>query len=256
MKFKFLNKTSLTFKRGPVGCLLIHGFTSTPDEMLPLGEFLANHDLSVHISLLPGHGTTPAELARVKWTDWTRQVREDFWALQQTCDAVFVAGLSMGGTLALHLGSHHPVAGIITYAAPVEYYRPIFRWIPCVKNFYRYYPKKHGNDIGDPEMKKRIENYPVYPLPAILEFQKIVSHTFDDLPEIVAPTLVMHSNQDHTIPLNNADLILNRIRSREKQKIIFEKSFHLLTVDFDREQLQLETLKFIQNHNIRISEKK
>lgn len=248
MKFKSLNKTALTLRRGPVGCLLIHGFTSTPDEMRPLGEFLAEHDISVHLSLLPGHGTTPAELARVKWTDWTRQVREDFFSLQQSCNQVFVAGLSMGGTLALHLGSHFPVAGIIAYAAPVEYHRPFFRWIPLLKYIYPYYPKKHGNDIADQEMKKRVQNYPVYPLPAILEFQKIVTHTRDDLPEIVAPTLVMHSTRDHTITLQNADLILDQISSAEKHKIIFEKSFHLLTVDFDREQLQQETLNFIQKH--------
>lgn len=255
MKFEALNKTSVSFKRGRTGCLLIHGFTGTPDEMLPLGEYLAAHDISINISLLPGHGRTPAELAHVKWTDWTRQVRNDFYDLKEACDEIFVAGLSMGGTLALHLGSHHPVAGIIAYAAPVKYYRPMFRIIPYVKNYYRYYPKKHGMDIGDVAAKKSVANYPVYPLPAILEFHKIVAHTFEDLPEIMAPTLLMHSKQDHTIPLENADKIINRISSIDKKKIVLEKSFHILTVDFEKEIVQQETLNFIRRNAKNFSEK-
>lgn len=249
MKFESLNKKSFSFKGGPVGCILLHGFTSNPEEMQKLGEYLAEKGVSIRIPLLPGHGTVPSDLAQIKWTDWTGLVRDEYFNLRKTCQEIFVCGQSMGGTLALHLGSHHPVNGIISIAAPVKYERKELRYIPLLKRFMKYYPKKHGNDIGDPELKERHQSYPVYPLPAILEFQTLIRHTFDDLPEITAPTLVVHSESDHTISHMTAEIILRRIQSAEKVKLMFQKSYHLITLDFDREQLYQRIFEFIKRHS-------
>lgn len=248
-KFHRLNKNAYHFPNGPVGCLLIHGFTGTPDELHELGIFLAQQDLTVSIPLLPGHGTTPEELSPVKWSAWVEWVRSEFLHLQEKCQEVFVGGQSMGGALALHLGSHSRPAGIITFAAPVKFHHPLITYYPLVKHFYRYYPKKHGNDIRDPEMKHKLESYRVYPLPAVMEFQKLLHHTYEDLPEILAPILAFHSRQDHTIELNNIDMILNRVRSKIKEKIILEESFHLITADVERDLIKNKTLAFIKQHS-------
>ena len=32
------------FDRGPIGCVLLHGFTAAPKEMRPLGDYLAARD--------------------------------------------------------------------------------------------------------------------------------------------------------------------------------------------------------------------
>src|SRR2546429_9501847 len=58
----------------PLGCLLVHGFTGTPEEMRPLGEALAARGFPVYAVLLAGHGTDVAELARTCWTDWFASV--------------------------------------------------------------------------------------------------------------------------------------------------------------------------------------
>ena len=55
---------------GPVGCLLIHGFASSPPEMRPLGDFLHQRGITVSAPLLPGHGTVPEDLNRTLWQDW------------------------------------------------------------------------------------------------------------------------------------------------------------------------------------------
>ncbi len=249
MKFNSLNKTAYHFSNGPVGCLLIHGFTGTPDELHELGIFFAQHGLTVSIPLLPGHGTTPEELALVKWPVWVEWVRNEFFRMQEKCQEVFVAGQSMGGTLALHLGSHFAPAGIITFAAPLRFQHRLLTFYPLVKYFYHYYPKKYGNDIRDPEMKQKLESYQVYPLPAVMEFQKLLNHTYDDLPEITAPVLALHSRQDHTIQLNNIDIIFNRVGSKIKEKIILEESFHLITADVEREFVKHAALEFIKTHS-------
>ncbi|MCI0512022.1 alpha/beta fold hydrolase, partial [candidate division KSB1 bacterium] len=171
MRWKSLNQQAIFELRGDIGCLLLHGFTGSPDEMQELGQFLTARQITVSIPVLPGHGQTPVDLLPIKWTDWVSCVRRELERLQAHCRHIFVAGQSMGGTLALHLATHQPVAGIITYAAPVTFAHRLLPWIPWIQKFYRYYPKKYGADVHDPEMKARLKHYPVYPLPAILEFQ-------------------------------------------------------------------------------------
>ncbi len=249
MKFKSLNKKAYYFPNGPVGCLLIHGFTGTPDELHELGIFLAQHGLTVSIPLLPGHGTTPQELAQIKWPTWVEWIRDEYHNLAQKCQEVFIGGQSMGGTLALHLGTHSTPAGIMTFAAPVKFHHPLLAFYPLVKWFYRNYPKKYGNDIRDPEMKKQLASYQVYPLPAVMEFQKLLHHTYNDLAEIHAPLLAFHSCQDHTIDIENIDMILNRTGSKIKQKIILENSFHLITADVERDLVKNATLEFIRQNS-------
>ena len=43
------------FPGNSTGCLLIHGFTGTPKEMRPLGDFLADKGYSVLGIRLSGH---------------------------------------------------------------------------------------------------------------------------------------------------------------------------------------------------------
>lgn len=53
------------FAGGPIGVLLVHGFTGAPQEMRGLGRFLAENGMTVLGIRLPGHGTRPEDLERV-----------------------------------------------------------------------------------------------------------------------------------------------------------------------------------------------
>src|ERR1700758_4296441 len=88
---------------GPTGVLVLHGFTGAPSSMRPLAEAFAAAGFAVELPLLPGHGTTPEELAAVTYADWLSCATDALDALDARCERVLVAGLSMGGTLALDL---------------------------------------------------------------------------------------------------------------------------------------------------------
>ncbi|HJQ84468.1 MAG TPA: alpha/beta fold hydrolase, partial [Candidatus Binatia bacterium] len=83
----------------PLGCLLVHGFTATPDEMRPLGEALAARGFPVRAVRLAGHGTDVADLARTRWTDWFASVLEAAATLRRDVPRIALAGMSMGGLL-------------------------------------------------------------------------------------------------------------------------------------------------------------
>ena len=55
----------------PVGAaVLVHGLTDSPYSMRPLGEVLRSQGYYVILMRMPGHGTVPAGLDRIRWQDW------------------------------------------------------------------------------------------------------------------------------------------------------------------------------------------
>jgi alpha-beta hydrolase superfamily lysophospholipase len=86
------------------GALLLHGLTDSPYSLRAIGEILYTKGFYVVGLRLPGHGTNPGALTRVRWEDWVaasrigaRHVRERIGA-----ERPFVlAGYSNGGALAV-----------------------------------------------------------------------------------------------------------------------------------------------------------
>src|ERR1700752_3888325 len=92
---------------GPVGVLLCHVFTGSPQTLRGWADYLADHGFTVSLPRLPGHGTTWQDLARTGWQDWYGELDRAFGALASRCEQAFVFGLSMGGCLALRLAEVH-----------------------------------------------------------------------------------------------------------------------------------------------------
>src|SRR5439155_12612378 len=88
-----------------LGCLLVHGFTATPDEMRPFGEALARRGFPVRGVRLAGHGTSVADLARTGAADWIASVEAGRAALARDVAHVALVGMSLGALLALHLAA-------------------------------------------------------------------------------------------------------------------------------------------------------
>ena len=66
---KALDLNPFFFEGGPTGCLLVHGFSRSPLEMGPMGEYLAGKGLTVLGVRLAGHGTSPEDMAKTTWCD-------------------------------------------------------------------------------------------------------------------------------------------------------------------------------------------
>ena len=91
-------------KKG-VGVLLVHGFTGSPAGMRPWAEYLNKLGYTVRVPLLPGHGTKAEDLNLVKWQEWPAKVESELTILLQSCEKVFICGLSMGGGTTLNVAA-------------------------------------------------------------------------------------------------------------------------------------------------------
>ncbi|MFN4071746.1 MAG: alpha/beta hydrolase, partial [Thermus caldifontis] len=94
--------------------LLLHGFTSHPVLTLgPLPQVLREAGFTVVQPALPGHGTRPEDLLRVRWQDWLAVAQE---AYQKLPEPRGVVGLSMGALLAAHLAAENPTQALVALA--------------------------------------------------------------------------------------------------------------------------------------------
>jgi carboxylesterase len=228
-----------------IGCLLIHGFTSSPTEMAELATLLSTQGYTIRAPRLPGHASTPQDLLRVSHHDWVATAEQAFQALRSITQKQIAIGLSMGGTLALHLAAHHAFAGVVALAPALKLplWAEISVHLLTPFNYIRH--KRTGPDVNDGNGKALLDSYNHYPIAAaksVLRLQRLVR---GELHKIKMPLLAIHSRQDHTVPLNNLDYLLARVQSTHVEKMIVDDSYHVLTVDYDREKIFSRITDFI-----------
>lgn len=238
---QFISQAEPFFFRGrDVGCLLIHGFTASPQEMLSLGQHLAEQGYTVHGPRLAHHGTTAEDMTRTHWHDWYYSVLDGYYLLRQQCAEVVVIGLSMGGSIALYLASAQPVTAVVTMEAPIHLTDWRVNYARAIARVYPFIPKEGF----DPEQKLNAR-YAVQPVHAIAELRDMLTELRPRLATITAPALIIHSLADEMIPLSNFDTIYREIGSAYKEKFILQNSGHLVTEGVEQTQLFARVSAFV-----------
>lgn len=233
---------------GPVAALLIHGFTGSPQGLRELGEFLARKGVSVRAPRLPGHGTAWQDLSTRTASDWTGEAGRALADLSATHDEVFVVGLSFGVAVGVDLISHNPdrVAGFVALASFVWTGDPRARLAPIIRRLTKSLPGV-GNDIADPQgVEIAYTRLPTAATSAMLRFCR---HARAELSEVRCPALVIHSRNDHTASPRNAEIVSAEIGSSEVEMVWLERSYHVITLDYDRRDVFEKTFDFIKEHS-------
>lgn len=226
--------------------LLIHGFLTAPGEMRPLGEYLAAAGMTVSGIRLRGHGTQPEDLARVSWQDWLADVNAGLAELQRCCTRVCIAGLSLGGALALHTAAHQPIARVVVFSAPDSTLarHPLLRLAKPGARLFRFLPKI-GSDVRDPTMRRAHFTYTRIPLGSILQITEMMRALDAQLPCITAPTLLVQARHDLVVPAGTPWRIAQRLGGPSRILWI-ERGGHTVVIDTDREIVFARTLAWLR----------
>lgn len=227
------------------GVLLIHGYTGTPAEMRLLGEHLQQEGYTVLGVRLPGHGTVPQELNETKWQDWYLEAERGFYRLQQCCREVMVAGLSMGGLLAMVVAAKLPVTKAVFMAAPIyvqDWRAPL---LPFLKYFIHYLRKKKRNYFTAEKYNLAYNVMPVKPLSSLFALTELCKQKL--LPQITIPCLIMQSTVEHTVKPSSAAYIYEHLGSQCKELVWYRSSGHILTLDIEREEVFKKISEFFRS---------
>lgn len=229
------------FKGSDIGILISHGFIGTPQSVRYIGEEFAKQGFTVLGPRLHGHGTHYYDLEESSNLDWFHSLERGYQKLQQHSKNIFVIGQSMGGALTLWLAHRYQeIKGIILVNAALEV--PTYEYLKG-KAEPRFLdesePDIHAKDVFEIA-------YPKVPIKAIHELQDLMSKTPAILQEIQTPILGIHSSVDHVVPPANTEYILHHIGSSTKEKLVLQNSYHVASMDYDKDLIVTGGTEFVQ----------
>ncbi|MBI5587895.1 MAG: alpha/beta fold hydrolase [Deltaproteobacteria bacterium] len=250
---------------GSRAALLIHGLTGSPFEMKYLAKSLNKAGFTVDVPVLAGHGTTIEELTRTRWQDWYASIAGAFDKLQKEYGTVAVSGLCMGALLALKLAAERgkDVSAIsllsttlfydgwslpwYKFLLPLSYYPPL-KYIYSYKEAPPYGIKNERlREFYLHGMKNGSIAYDTIPPESMLEFYRLAGAVKKDLPMVTTPTILLHSSEDDLASSKNADYVEKRISSGKVRKVLLDDSYHMITIDSQKETVMNETVAFFKS---------
>lgn len=234
---------------GDEACLVIHGFSGYPGEMLYLGKRLHEAGYTVSIPRLPGHGTNTRDFLQTRGSDWLRRCTDAYLELAGRYRRVYVCGLSLGGILAILLAGAFQPDGCLLYAPGIAVNSPLLPLTPILKFFIRRLSTGYVEESDDPDRLYLAQEYWQWRYAApVAQVYRLQRQALKALPKITCDTLVFVSRADKTVPDKAADVIQNRIGNREGLEIIrLEKSGHVLVDDCEREWVADSTITWLES---------
>ena len=246
--------------------LLVHGLASSPLEVRYLATALNRSGFTVAAPALPRYGYMDGDSGCGTWQEWIETIRAHYLDLTQRYDTVCVAGLSMGATLALALATQErniTAVGLLSLTLAydgwvVPWYRFLFNiaYYTPLRNIYRF---NEGEPYGlkNEQLRKRVAQ-----AMSTAEFSDIgaASLSMEQLHQArllakyvegaarnaKSDLLVIHAVDDETASPKAADFAMAQVGSPVKRKILLDNSYHIITMDNERELVARETALFFQ----------
>lgn len=243
--------------------VLIHGLTGTPNEMRFLANYMNRKGYSVICPRLANHGKPLSVLKKTKWQDFYRSVRDVVRTdrVMKNPGPVYVGGLSMGALLALCVADEFKerIAAVSCLATTLFYDgwntpgAKYFMPLACtpLKNFF-YFKEEPPYGIRNEAIQNRVHKYyskatlermenvaqhgyPFFPITQLYQLQLLVRHLTKRLSRIHVPVQLIQAKDDDMTSVRNSKYVYDRIASEVKEMIFLYNSYHVITVDQERD---------------------
>jgi len=111
------------------------------------------------------------------------------------------------------------------------------RW--SIERFYK------GADARKFSNKVLLFGSPFFPVASLYQHHLLKKVVEKELPSIKTPTLILHAREDDMTSIKNAEYIYGRIGSEVKSLVLLEDSYHMITIDKDKDRVIQETVNFL-----------
>ncbi len=259
--------------------LLLHGLCSSPLEVRQFARLLREQGFVVATLTLAGYTAPEADAAGASTpADYRRWIADCVLEVDRLAalhDEVTVCGVSLGATLALAAAAERPAAihglSLISttlffdgwnvsrwrFLLPLAYFTPLGRW-------YRY-RETPPYGVKNPRVRAWIASElergrlssagaATIPTPSLREAARLIRHVKRNLGRVQAPTLMIHAREDDVASLANVEFVAQRVGTTTFRKFIVADSYHMITLDNDRDHAALKTVQFFNRATLPASE--
>ncbi|WP_158228885.1 alpha/beta hydrolase [Chitinimonas sp. BJB300] len=246
-------------------CMLLHGLISTPAEFSAMRAPLAQRGIQLHTPVLPGYSYTKNMQPR-RWQDWLAEGEQLLADTVSDGQAITLGGLCIGSILALALAAEHPGrVNKLVLLSPTLYYDGwgLSRWrwmrqlgyLPGLRRWLGT-PEREPYGVKNPQIRKwiarELEKQAVsaagaakLPLWAVHEAERLIAHTKRQLHRIDARSLILHAREDEVTSLRSPEYLVAKLGENRTRFIILENSYHMVTLDNDRQLVNREIADFM-----------
>lgn len=235
------------------GCLVIHGLSGTPATVGVLQEALLSKGYRIAAPCLAGHGGSTEDLSKTTWRDWYSTVRIAFQTLRKEVDRVYYAGISLGALLGLKLALDEGwgVRALALLSTPLKLTISETIALHAVRNsplrwIIKKIPRDLKRSVADPEGRRLYDDLSLRMVPSasIFEVADLQSHLLESLRKISNPIILLHAKDDIVAPLLNIDIVKKGVSSDIVESVIFGKSRHVITMDYEKNLVAMSVVDF------------
>ncbi len=218
---------NLPFMLSPPGAktaaLLVHGFTATPWEMLLLADFLADEGIASLAVRLPGHGTTPEDLAGRHWEEWLDAILDGYQILSKDFQSIYGMGMSTGCLLLLAMAKTKPLNGLVLFSPYLRVLHKLAPYAGWLRWIRPYHVKSADDGLNERYYNRR-------PLAGIHQINRLLKTVRSQLPQIVCPVLAFNGEGDQTVDIDSGRRLVDLLGSSIKaHKLYGPEVPHVLT---------------------------
>ncbi|NLA52615.1 MAG: alpha/beta fold hydrolase [Alcaligenaceae bacterium] len=226
--------------KNKIGCLLIHGFGGSPDEVNPLAEYLHDEGITTLSPVLAGHTGRKSDLQRISYKQWIESGKNAFNELSRTCKDIFIIGFSMGGLVAASLPYSQQIKGIATLNTPIY---------PCnLGGIFRNLIKDIKNGTFEHLRFYALSSVRL-PFPTLIEFLKFLYNAKPKFRDLRYPLFIAQALEDDVVQPKSAVYIHRHAGSVNKTLKFYKGANHLICRSAAASSLFGDVLSFIRRHS-------
>jgi carboxylesterase len=240
--------------------ILLPGLNGGGLELGQLPSFLNSNGFNTVLPEIKGYlFGSPAD----DYENWISQIHNCIDELKKEYKTINLAGISMGSTLALAVATQRVDIASIALLSPVLRYDgwsvPWYRFLLDIAYNLGIrdweYSEREPFGIKNPDLRRRVRDKfkshelsevgaPLITARHLHEAKGLMSYTTKNLDTITSRLLLIQSVEDDTCSIWSAEKILANVKSDLRRTIWLGNSYHIITIDNEREIVLNEVLRF------------
>lgn len=253
---------------GRMAVLLLHGLCSTPDELRSVESSLRSLGYAVQPMAIDGYSFNAASdvQAATPFEGWIDTIERRIDTLRETHDRVMLIGISAGASLALgaaiRCGTRVDALVLMSttlqfdgWAVPrLHFLLPVMLYTPLGR-FWKY-KERAPYGVKNERVRAWIERElrtrrissagsSIIGVSHLREHDRLLRHLRKNLSKVVCGSvLALHAREDEVASVANLGILAQELGCGAFRSVVLGNSFHMITIDNDRQQVVRETVEF------------